>query len=184
MTDLRSAEAGVRGKPGTGVTLRPEQFDATSADSHPDAGAESHPNEPHTGAVLHRIVVVGGGAAGLELVTRLGDRLGRRRRASVTLVENARTHLWKPLIHEVAACSMDPGENEMNYLAQAHWHGFRYRFGEMIGIDRAAKACARSPSCRSRALRRAQPGEEPNNGYDHTPENDDDQSDHGTPQGL
>jgi NADH dehydrogenase len=88
---------------------------------------------------LHQIVVVGGGAAGLELVTRLGDRLGRRRRASVTLVENARTHLWKPLIYEVAAGSMDPVENEVNYLAQAHWHGFRYRYGEMIGIDRAAK---------------------------------------------
>ena len=88
---------------------------------------------------LHKIVVVGGGAAGLELVTRLGDRLGRRRRASVTLVESARTHLWKPLLHEVAAGSMDPGEYELNYLAQAHWHGFRYRFGEMIGLDRAAK---------------------------------------------
>jgi NADH:ubiquinone reductase (H+-translocating) len=50
--------------------------------------------------VLLRIVVVGGGAAGLELVTRLGDRLGR---AQVRLVEPARTHLWKPLLHEVAA---------------------------------------------------------------------------------
>ena len=76
---------------------------------------------------------------GFELVTRLGDRLGRRRRASVTLVECARTHLWKPLLHEVAAGSMDPGEYELNYLAQAHWHGFRYRFGEMIGLDRAVK---------------------------------------------
>jgi NADH:quinone reductase (non-electrogenic) len=88
---------------------------------------------------LHRIVVVGGGAGGLELVTRLGERLGRRRRASVTLVESARTHLWKPLLYEVAAGSMDPGEYEVNYLAQAHWHGFRYRFGEMIGLDRSAK---------------------------------------------
>src|SRR4029077_15164263 len=103
---------------------------------------------------LHRVVVVGGGAAGLELVTRLGNRLGRRprgsrtfggnrrargRRASITWVESARTHLWKPLLHAVAAGSLDPGEYEVNYLAQAHWHGFRYRFGEMIGLDRAAK---------------------------------------------
>src|SRR5437879_12990828 len=83
---------------------------------------------------LPRILVVGGGAAGLELVTRLGDRLGRRRRASVTLVESARTHLWKPLLHEVAAGSMDPGEYEVNYLAQAHWHGFHYRCGETLGV--------------------------------------------------
>jgi NADH dehydrogenase len=85
------------------------------------------------------IVVVGGGAAGLELATRLGDRLGRRRRARVTLVDRGRAHLWKPLLHEVAAGSMDPGEYEVDYLAQAYWHGFHYRFGEMIGLDRAAK---------------------------------------------
>jgi NADH dehydrogenase len=88
---------------------------------------------------LHRVVVVGGGAAGLELVTRLGNRLGRRLRASVTLVECARTHLWKPRLHAVAAGSIDPGECELSYLAQAHWHGFRYNFGEMIGLDRASK---------------------------------------------
>jgi NADH:ubiquinone reductase (H+-translocating) len=88
---------------------------------------------------LPRIVVVGGGAAGLELVTRLGDRLGRRRRAEITLVDCARTHLWKPLLHEVAAGSLDPGECEVSYLAQAHWHGFRYRLGKLIGLNRAAK---------------------------------------------
>src|SRR5690348_16774443 len=86
-----------------------------------------------------KIVVVGGGAAGLELVTLLGDRLGRRGRAEVSLVECARAHLWKPLLHEVAAGSLDPDAHEMSYLAEAHWHGFRYRFGEMIGLDRAAK---------------------------------------------
>ena len=54
-----------------------------------------------TKSELHRIVIVGGGAGGLELATRLGDRLGRRQRARVTLVDRSRTHLWKPLLHEV-----------------------------------------------------------------------------------
>jgi NADH dehydrogenase len=85
---------------------------------------------------LHRIVVVGGGAGGLELVTRLGDRLGRRKRAEVTLIDRARTHIWKPLLHEIAAGSMDVSRHELDYLAQAHWHGFRYRYGEMVGLDR------------------------------------------------
>ena len=85
------------------------------------------------------IAVVGGGAAGLELATRLGDRLGRPGRARITLVERARTHLWKPLLHEVAAGSLDPNAHEVNYLAQAHWHNFRYRLGEMVGLDRSAK---------------------------------------------
>jgi NADH:quinone reductase (non-electrogenic) len=87
----------------------------------------------------HRIVVVGGGAAGLELVTRLGDRLGKRKLADIALIERSRTHLWKPLLHSVAAGAMDPSEHQLNYLAQAHWHHFRYHFGEMIGLDRAAK---------------------------------------------
>lgn len=88
-------------------------------------------------ADLHRIVVVGGGAGGLELVTRLGERLGKRRRAHVTLVEKSRTHLWKPLLHAVAAGALDRSQHELNYLAQAHWHHFNYRFGEMVGLDRA-----------------------------------------------
>ena len=86
-----------------------------------------------------RIVVVGGGAGGLELVTRLGDTLGRRRQAEVTLVDRARIHLWKPLLHEVAAGSMDLDDHALDYLAQAHWHHFRYRIGELIGLDRAGK---------------------------------------------
>ncbi|MFI5014890.1 MAG: NAD(P)/FAD-dependent oxidoreductase [Hyphomicrobiales bacterium] len=86
-----------------------------------------------------RIVVVGGGAAGLELVTRLGDGLGKRGAAEIVLVERGRTHLWKPLLHAVAAGSMDPSEHQLNYLAQGHWHHFRYQYGEMIGLDRADK---------------------------------------------
>ncbi len=87
----------------------------------------------------HDIVVVGGGAAGLELATQLGDRLGKQGRARITLIERSRTHLWKPLLHAVAAGSMDPVGHELDYLAQAHWHHFRYRLGEMIGLDRRAK---------------------------------------------
>ena len=85
----------------------------------------------------HQIVIVGGGAAGLQLATRAGD--GLRPRAHVTLVERARTHLWKPLLHAIAAGSMDPGKHELNYLAHAHAHNFDYRLGEMTGIDRATR---------------------------------------------
>lgn len=89
--------------------------------------------------MTHRIVIVGGGAGGLELATRLGDRFGRRGKAHITLIDKSRTHLWKPLLHEIAAGSMDLDHHEIDYLAQAHWHQFRYRIGEMIGLDRARR---------------------------------------------
>ena len=84
----------------------------------------------------HRIIIVGGGAAGLELATMLGDKLGKRGRAFIELIDCNRTHLWKPLLHEVAAGSMDLSVHELSYLAQSHWHHFRFRLGEMIGLDR------------------------------------------------
>jgi NADH:ubiquinone reductase (H+-translocating) len=40
-----------------------------------------------------RFVVGGGGSAGLELVTRLGDRLSRRPGARISLVVCGRAHL-------------------------------------------------------------------------------------------
>ncbi len=98
-------------------------------------------------ADLHKIVVVGGGAGGLELVTRLGNKLGKRKRAHVRLVDSARTHIWKPLLHEIAAGSMSVGRHELDYLAQAHWHGFRYNYGEMIGLDRKARLVHLDATC-------------------------------------
>src|SRR6185295_12688274 len=87
----------------------------------------------------HQIIVVGGGAAGLELATALGNKLGRRQLADVTLIDKSRTHLWKPLLHEFAAGSLDQSVNELDFLAQAHWHHFRYRIGEIIGLDRTSR---------------------------------------------
>jgi NADH:ubiquinone reductase (H+-translocating) len=88
---------------------------------------------------LHHIVIVGGGAGGLELATRLGNSLGRKGKAAITLIDRTRTHVWKPLLHEIAAGSMNPDKHEVEYLAQAHWHHFRFRLGNMDGLDRAKK---------------------------------------------
>ncbi len=85
------------------------------------------------------IVVVGGGAGGLELATTLGNKLGRKGKAAITLVDKSRTHIWKPLLHEIAAGSMDVDQHELEYMAQGHWHGFKFRYGELIGLNRANK---------------------------------------------
>ncbi|HWV10067.1 MAG TPA: FAD-dependent oxidoreductase, partial [Pseudomonas sp.] len=87
----------------------------------------------------HRIVIVGGGAGGLELATRLGRTLGKRGQARITLVDANLTHIWKPLLHEVAAGSLNSSEDELNYVAQAKWNRFEFQLGRMSGLDRAAR---------------------------------------------
>jgi NADH dehydrogenase len=92
-----------------------------------------------------RVVIVGGGAGGLELATRLGDKYGRKGKLEVTLIERNRSHVWKPKLHEIAAGSMDISAHEVDYLAQSYWHGFRYRIGDMIGIDRERRQVQVAP---------------------------------------
>jgi NADH:ubiquinone reductase (H+-translocating) len=99
----------------------------------------------NSAAKKHRIVIVGGGAGGLELATRLGDTLGRRGRADVTLIDKNRTHVWKPKLHEIASGSMDLSAHEVDYLAQAHWHHFRFRIGEMTALDRQRREVRVAP---------------------------------------
>jgi NADH:ubiquinone reductase (H+-translocating) len=105
------------------------------------------PKAPESdGVALHRIVIVGGGAGGLELATRLGSRLGRRKRAWITLLDRGRTHIWKPLLHEVASGTMDRYAEAVAYMAQARWHHFRYRIGAMEGLDRARRRVLVAPT--------------------------------------
>ncbi|MVW86918.1 NAD(P)/FAD-dependent oxidoreductase [Pseudomonas sp. PB101] len=89
--------------------------------------------------MTHRILIVGGGAGGLELATRLGKTLGKRGAAHITLVDANLTHIWKPLLHEVAAGSLNAHEDELNYVAQAKWNHFQFQLGRMSGLDRTAK---------------------------------------------
>lgn len=93
--------------------------------------AQSPPPEPP-----HRIVIVGGGAGGLALAARLGDAMRDDRMVSITLVDASLTHVWKPLLHEVAAGTLRPQDGEIDYLQQARLHGFRFRLGTLDTVDR------------------------------------------------
>ncbi|AHF74105.1 NADH dehydrogenase [Candidatus Sodalis pierantonius str. SOPE] len=86
-----------------------------------------------------KIVIIGGGAGGLELATSLGRKLGRHKRADITLVDRNHSHLWKPLLHEVATGSLDEGVDALSYLAHARNHAFQFQLGSMIDIDREHK---------------------------------------------
>jgi NADH:ubiquinone reductase (H+-translocating) len=94
---------------------------------------------------MHKIVIVGGGAGGLELATKLGDSLGKKKKAEITLIDCTKTHVWKPLLHEIAAGSMNPDKHELEYMAQAHWHHFRFRLGRMDRLNRRKKEVSIAP---------------------------------------
>jgi NADH dehydrogenase len=125
------------GVPALRGTLGVFEMQETAANDHKPSMTSDQASKEI--ATLHKIVIIGGGAGGLELATGLGNTLGRREKARITLVDKSRAHLWKPLLHSVAAGSLDFDEHALDYLAQAHWHHFGYRFGELIGLDRAHK---------------------------------------------
>ncbi|MEG3112964.1 MULTISPECIES: NAD(P)/FAD-dependent oxidoreductase [Pantoea] len=88
---------------------------------------------------IKKIVIVGGGAGGLEMATQLGHKLGRKNKAEIILVDRNHSHLWKPLLHEVATGSMDEGIDALSYLAHARNHGFQFQLGSLTDINREKK---------------------------------------------
>ncbi|MEO8375493.1 MAG: NAD(P)/FAD-dependent oxidoreductase [Sphingomonas bacterium] len=91
-----------------------------------------------------QIVIVGGGAGGLELARRLGAKYGRKRH-DIILVERNRTHIWKPLLHEVAAGSLDANLDEVGYRSHCHRWGYRFFLGTLEGVDRAEREIIVAP---------------------------------------
>ncbi|ADM98977.1 respiratory NADH dehydrogenase 2/cupric reductase [Dickeya dadantii 3937] len=93
-----------------------------------------------TSLPIKKIVIVGGGAGGLELATSLGRKLGRKKKAEITLVDRNHSHLWKPLLHEVATGSLDDDMDALSYLAHARNHHFNFQLGMLTDIDREQRS--------------------------------------------
>jgi NADH:quinone reductase (non-electrogenic) len=86
------------------------------------------------------IVIVGGGAGGLELAARLGRRLGPKQgRERVLLVDRSPFHIWKPTLHEVAAGTLDAHQEGLSYPVLARRNHFGFAIGDLVGLDTAHK---------------------------------------------
>ena len=83
-----------------------------------------------------RIVIIGGGAGGLELATKLGRKLGRKNKAEILLIDKNQVHLWKPLLHEVATGTLDFEVDSVSYRAHAYNNHFKFKIGSLTGINR------------------------------------------------
>ncbi|MEP0355854.1 NAD(P)/FAD-dependent oxidoreductase [Paraglaciecola sp.] len=88
---------------------------------------------------MQKIIVVGGGAGGLELVTKLSKTLGKNKEADIILVDRSLTHVWKPLLHEVAAGVIDKNSDGVDYRIHAARHHYDFQLGNMSHIDHVKK---------------------------------------------
>ena len=79
-----------------------------------------------------KIIIVGGGAGGLELACKLGRKLGPE---AVMLVDSRLSHVWKPSLHEVAAGTLDVNQEGLSYQMLAHDNGFTFAYGPMVALD-------------------------------------------------
>lgn len=91
-----------------------------------------------------QIVIVGGGAGGLELVRKLASHYDNDD-FDIILVDRNTSHIWKPLLHEVAAGSLDANLDEVGYRAHAFRWGYRYFDGALEAIDREASEIVIAP---------------------------------------
>lgn len=89
---------------------------------------------------MQKIVIVGGGAGGLELATRLGRTLGKEDDdMQVMLVDKNSSHFWKPLLHEIAAGTLNEYVDGVDYRALGKHNHFKFRQGELLEIDRQGR---------------------------------------------
>lgn len=126
-----------RPRPHLSAVRRPTRD--TSTESVADDTAPFASNRAMETTQRHRIVIVGGGAGGLELAARLGRSPRMHQRAEVLLVDAQLTHFWKPLLHEVAAGTLPPHANQAEFLQQARRHRFRFHLGRMQSLERAQR---------------------------------------------
>lgn len=64
---------------------------------------------------------------------------------STTIDGRDTAHVWKPMLHTVAAGTSDLHREQVAFVAHAARHGFAYWPGEMDGIDRRRNAVSLAP---------------------------------------
>ena len=90
-------------------------------------------NIPHTSK--KRIVVVGGGFAGLAVIRAL-----RRTRCQVVLIDKHNYHMFKPLLYQVASSQLNVGDIAFPFRKIFNgWKDFYFRMAYIESVDPTRK---------------------------------------------
>ncbi|HQQ71047.1 MAG TPA: FAD-dependent oxidoreductase, partial [Alicycliphilus sp.] len=101
-----------------------------------------------TESTQHQVVIVGGGVAGLEIASALGRRWRGGKPAgkpTVTLVDCDSAHVWKPMLHTIAAGTRDVSQQQTTYIGQAKEAGFTFQPGAFSGLSRDLRQVTLAP---------------------------------------
>jgi len=96
-------------------------------------------------ANIHNIVIVGGGAGGLGLAVKLARKYKRDSTTQVTLIDHKPTHIWKPLLHEIATGSLDSNHDEISYASLARKYKFKFMLGSLLEVRAGESSVLISP---------------------------------------
>src|SRR5271165_1492526 len=84
---------------------------------------------------MHRVVIIGGGFAGLNAAQSL-----KHADAEVTVIDRRNFHLFQPLLYQVATGALSPGEiaSPLRYVLNRQ-KNTRVLLGEIVDIDAAGR---------------------------------------------
>src|ERR1700731_4750832 len=94
---------------------------------------------------MHKVVIVGGGIAGILAATHLGRRLKGSASTSVLLIDHNFAHVWKPMLHMFAAGTANYSTQSFSFAPLAKRSGIDYWPGELCGLDRERKTVELGP---------------------------------------
>jgi NADH:ubiquinone reductase (H+-translocating) len=88
---------------------------------------------------MQRIVIVGGGIAGIVTATRLSRHLSHDKVAEILLIDKNPAHVWKPMLHTFAAGTANYANENISFIYHAKRNGLRFWPGDLCGLDRSRK---------------------------------------------
>ncbi|EDM68769.1 NADH dehydrogenase, FAD-containing subunit [Moritella sp. PE36] len=88
---------------------------------------------------IPHIVIIGGGAGGLLLATKLGRKQGKQNQAKITLIDSSGHHIWKPLLHKLVGGGLNQPADKLDYRRHGNTNGYQFLHASLDSINRQGK---------------------------------------------